>query len=45
MYANEEIVFIVPVMKKKRSIHASMFVTIDKIVLILKNGGKRSFSY
>ena len=31
--------------KKRRLLHASMFVTIDRITMSPKNGGKKSFSY
>ena len=34
-----------PIMKKRRFLRASMFLTIDGITLIPKNTGKKSFSY
>ena len=34
-----------PIMKKMKLLHASMFVRIDGIIMIPKNGGKKSFSY
>ena len=40
MSPNEENVIVVLIMKKRRFLHASMFVTIDGITLIPNNEGK-----
>ena len=32
-------------LKDRRLLHESMFIQIDKWTLILKNGGRKSFSY
>ena len=45
IYPNEENMFMVPNMKKKRLLHASIFVTIDKITFIAKNGGRKTISH
>ena len=44
IYPNKENEFMVPIMKKKRLLCEFMFVLINRITLILKNDGKKSFS-
>ena len=43
IYPNEEKGFIIPNHEKNRLLPEFMFIPIDKLTLILKNGGKRSF--
>ena len=44
-HPNEMTVFVAPNHEKKRFLLAFMFDTIDGIMLILKNSGKKSISY
>ena len=45
IYPNEDNMFVVRNHEEEEIIHASMFITIDEITLIPKNGGKKMFSY
>ena len=45
IYPNEENVFIMAHHEKKGFLRASMLVRTDEIILNLKNGGNKSFSY